>query len=64
MFQPHKHVVSKLFPLFQNGACLERHLLKFHFKNQVHLKTADFLIGIFRVNGCCQVKMLWCISGM
>ncbi|AVF43340.1 hypothetical protein AL533_02525 [Acinetobacter nosocomialis] len=64
MFQPHKHVVSKLFPLFQNGACLERHMLRFHFKNHIHLKTADFLIGIFRVNGCCQVKMLWCISWM
>ncbi|KCY13464.1 hypothetical protein J599_0510 [Acinetobacter baumannii 1598530] len=38
MFQPHKHVVSKLFPLFQNGACLERHLLKFHFKKSGSLK--------------------------
>ncbi|EKK10452.1 hypothetical protein ACINNAV72_2840 [Acinetobacter baumannii Naval-72] len=38
MFQPHKHVVSKLFPLLQNGACLERHLLKFHFKKSGSLK--------------------------
>ncbi|AIY36209.1 hypothetical protein ABLAC_08540 [Acinetobacter baumannii LAC-4] len=38
MFQPHKHVVSKLFPLFQNGACLERLLLKFHFKKSDPLK--------------------------
>ncbi|EXC71785.1 hypothetical protein J463_1339 [Acinetobacter baumannii 1043794] len=38
MFQPHKHVVSKLFPLLQNGACLERLLLKFHLKKSGSLK--------------------------